>query len=163
MDSNNVIEGNTVWYVKLDNLFNNVEDDFVCGSPQGKEQNGLRPVFVVTTTDYNQSSGTPIVLCCSTIEKKSSNKYSFPIFWEGQEKETYVNISQIRTLDSSRFIKYSGKVCDEYTVTNIYNKFMLFMFKTPYNVKNIINFGKVPKEIDGFKVVVRNKKNIISN
>ena len=66
---------------------------------KGHEQSGDRPFFVISSTEYNIKSKTPIGFFASTSDKKTKNKYSLEIDNKGS-----VNISQIRTLSEERFI-----------------------------------------------------------
>jgi mRNA-degrading endonuclease toxin of MazEF toxin-antitoxin module len=67
---------------------------------KGHEQYGNRPFFVISSTEYNKNSKTPIGFFASTSEKKAQNKYSLDI-----DKKGSINISQIRTLSQERFKK----------------------------------------------------------
>jgi len=69
-------------------------------NPVGHEQGKKRPFFVISPYDYNIKSSTPIGFIMSTSEKKSKNNYSMPL------GNSFVNVSQIRTLDISRFGKF---------------------------------------------------------
>jgi len=66
---------------------------------KGHEQYGDRPFFVISSTEYNKKSKTPIGFFASKSPKKAKNKYSLEI------DHGSINISQIRTLSEERFIK----------------------------------------------------------
>ena len=82
---------------------------------EGHEQYGDRPFFVISSTEYNKKSKTPIGFFASTSEKKAQNKYSLNIDDKGS-----VNISQIRTLSQKRF----KKCIDEIYSTNLEAKIL---------------------------------------
>lgn len=79
----------SVWLVELEE------------KPRGYEQGGKRPFFVISSSEYNKNSKTPMGFICSTSSK---NRFTEKIFFGNCRQDSYVNISQIRTLDSSRFI-----------------------------------------------------------
>jgi mRNA-degrading endonuclease toxin of MazEF toxin-antitoxin module len=87
-----IIEQFSVWLVRLEK------------KPVGHEQGGDRPFLVISTTSYNQHSKTPIGFFLSTSEKKAKNNYSMRIEKMSDELSS-VNLSQIRTLDISRFVR----------------------------------------------------------
>lgn len=106
-----LIKQNEVWMVGLG------EDNIV-----GHEQKGNRPFYVVSDTKYNEVSQTPVGFFTSTSEKKKTSKYVCEIV-VGTDKH-YVNISQIRTLCTSRFKRhmYNGTNEDLQTLLNTYDK-----------------------------------------
>ncbi len=122
---------------------------------KGHEQYGNRPFFVISSTEYNKNSKTPIGFFASTSEKKAQNKYSLDIDNRGA-----INVSQIRTLSQKRFkecIKevYSSdleaKILSTFINQIIYNgKFEDSDFIESFNRKNTVvkfenlknNFGK---------------------
>lgn len=93
------IKQNEVWLVELG------EDNIV-----GHEQKGNRPFYVISSSKYNDVSQTPVGFFTSTSEKKKTSKYVVEVDVGGGHKQ-YVNISQIRTLCTSRFKKlmYVGR------------------------------------------------------
>jgi mRNA-degrading endonuclease toxin of MazEF toxin-antitoxin module len=72
----------------------------------GHEQRGTRPFYVISDTDYNNASRTPIGFFLSTSEHKKLNRYTVDVNMQGT-LET-VNTSQIRTISSERFMTYMG-------------------------------------------------------
>ena len=77
----------------------------------GHEQRGKRPFFVLSSNHYNNHSRTPIGFTVSSSESKSRSSFAIKIELDRTMSEhSHVNISQIRTLDKSRFKRYIGKV-----------------------------------------------------
>ena len=81
----------SIWLVRLEQ------------NPIGHEQGGNRPFFVISGSEYNRNSGTPIGFLLSTSVKKSKNRFSV-----AASETSHINVSQIRTLDISRFIREMG-------------------------------------------------------
>ena len=109
------IQQYSIWMVKL--------GDEKCA--KGSEQFGDRPFYVISSTQYNEKSKTPIGFFMSSSDKKSKNKYSLEI-----DDKSSLNISQIRTLCQSRFTscikktystKLEGKILSTFINQIIYN------------------------------------------
>lgn len=109
---NKTIKQNEVWLVELG------EDNIV-----GHEQKGNRPFYVISSSHYNDISQTPVGFFTSMSEKKKTSKYVIEIDVGGGNKQ-YVNISQIRTLCTSRFKKlmYTGKPEDLKNILDLYDR-----------------------------------------
>ena len=73
----------------------------------GHEQGGRRPVLIISKTEWNDKSKTPICVICTTSVKKGKNRYTVDLRRENSDKDkhTYANGSQLYTLDSGRFIR----------------------------------------------------------
>lgn len=104
MENIKTIEKFSIWLVKLED------------NPIGHEQGGKRPFFVISDTVYNENSGTPIGFIMSTSEKKSKNRFAIQV-----DNISHVNVSQIRTLDSSRFLSFKKNVDKEKSLEIIEN------------------------------------------
>ena len=156
-EEDSIIKQYSVWYVNLDCVHkNNYENMFMESNPIGHEQHGKRPVVVISPTQYNKQSGTPIVLCCSTSIKKSQNNFTSTIKWNEEHENTWVNHTQIRTLDKSRFYNYAGLLNDNKIINKLKDKLRKFLFQDEIPIDNLSkNF---PPEINGFKLVVRKNK-----
>ena len=89
------IKQNSIWMVKMG------YDGIV-----GHEQKGNRPFYVISNDNYNKNSGTPIGYFLSTSKKKKANRFTYDVDMDGV-MET-VNISQIRTISSDRFLRHMG-------------------------------------------------------
>jgi len=81
---------------------------------QGREQAGFRPVLVITHDLFNQRSGTIIGLAITS----KNQKVGFPLTLELPSatlpRQSWVKISQVRTLDVSRMGKRLGRVPPEF-------------------------------------------------
>ncbi len=86
---------------------------------KGHEQYGNRPFYVISATEYNIKSETPIGFFVSTSEKKSQNKFTLEL-----EDKGSANISQIRTLDKSRFKKCIDQIQSNELETEVLSKFI---------------------------------------
>lgn len=79
----------------------------------GKEQQGTRPVVVVSIESFNNNSDSAIAFAITS--KKPKVKY--PLVWELPSdllpKPSWVKITQIRTLSTKRLGKYLAKVEEE--------------------------------------------------
>jgi len=90
MNSIKLIEQGDIWEIQLEK------------NPCGSEQGGKRPFIVISSSEYNKKSKTPIGFIMSTSKKKSGNQYTIPV--EGMPDEfSHINVSQIRTVSEDRF------------------------------------------------------------
>lgn len=85
-----IIDQFSIWSVQLED------------NPVGHEQGGNRPFFVISSRAYNINSQTPIGFIMSSSNNKSKNNYTI-VIPEMENKVSHINITQIRTLDISRF------------------------------------------------------------
>ncbi|RPJ60537.1 MAG: type II toxin-antitoxin system PemK/MazF family toxin [Dehalococcoidia bacterium] len=76
---------------------------------RGSEQAGERPAMIIQNDTGNLYSPTTIVAACSTAPNKSY-PFMFAITAKesGLEKDSFVNLAQIVTIDKSRLIKKIG-------------------------------------------------------
>ena len=74
----------------------------------GHEQSGLRPILVLSHEVFNKKSGTVIAVAITS----QSQKAGFPLTLKLEEtklpKQSWVKISQIRTLSTKRLKKKLG-------------------------------------------------------
>jgi mRNA interferase MazF len=79
----------------------------------GREQAGRRPVVVVSHHVFNERSGTVIAMAITSQEQRAG----FPLTLELQKKKlpkrSWVKISQIRTLSTTRLEKKIGRISEE--------------------------------------------------
>lgn len=80
----------------------------------GREQAGFRPVLVITHDMFNDRSGTVISLAITSAPQKAGFPLTLEIPSGTLPKQSWVKISQIRTLDVSRVGKKLGKVSPEF-------------------------------------------------
>lgn len=79
----------------------------------GREQAGRRPVVVISHHVFNERSGTVIAMAITSQEQRAG----FPLTLELQKvklpKRSWVKISQIRTLSTTRLEKKIGRISEE--------------------------------------------------
>jgi len=80
---------------------------------RGREQSGLRPVLILSHDVFNQRSGTVIAVAITSQPQRAG----FPLTLEIQSaklpKQSWVKISQIRTLATERIGKKLGHIAPE--------------------------------------------------
>jgi len=72
------------------------------GAARGHEQSGRRPVLVVSRDVFNRNSGTVIALALTSQEPSAGFPLTIELQAEGLPKRSWVKISQIRTLSTTR-------------------------------------------------------------
>ena len=79
------------------------------------EQKGIRPVMIIQNNIGNKFSPTLIVAPISSqvLKTKLPTHVNLDHDYIGLEKESFVMLEQIRTLDKSKCLKYIGKVSEE--------------------------------------------------
>lgn len=79
---------------------------------QGSEQGGRRPVIVISDNVFNNRSGTVIAMAVTSQPQRAG----FPLTMQLQSvklpKTSWVKISQVRTLSTTRLEKKIGTVSD---------------------------------------------------
>lgn len=77
---------------------------------RGHEQSGRRPVLVVSHDVFNERSGTAIVLAVTSRPGRAG----YPLVWRvplpDLPRESWVKVSQVRTLSTERLGKELGRV-----------------------------------------------------
>ena len=80
---------------------------------RGHEQAGRRPVLVISQDVFNERSGTVIALALTSKPQRAG----FPLTWKlqtgGVAGESWVKISQIRTLATERLGRRIGRMSPE--------------------------------------------------
>ena len=74
---------------------------------KGREQSGLRPVLVLSQDVFNDHSGTVIAVAITSQHPKAGFPLTFELTDSRLPKQSWVKISQIRTLSIERL---SGKI-----------------------------------------------------
>jgi mRNA interferase MazF len=74
---------------------------------QGAEQQGHRPVIVVSENIFNEKSGTVIAMAITSQEPKAGFPLTLELSSKKLPKQSWVKISQIRTLSVKRL---GGKI-----------------------------------------------------
>ena len=72
---------------------------------KGREQTGFRPVLIISDNIFNERSGTVIAFAITSKEPKVGFPLVFEIIDSNLPKRSWVKISQIRTLSTSRLSK----------------------------------------------------------
>lgn len=79
----------------------------------GREQGGVRPVLVISHDPANRRSGTAIALAITSQEQRAGYPLSHRLRSGGLPKESWVKMTQIRTLSAERLRDRIGTVADE--------------------------------------------------
>lgn len=72
---------------------------------RGKEQAGLRPVLIISQDVFNDRSGTVIAVALTSQPQRAGFPLSLKLESSGLPKQSWVKISQIRTLAVERIGK----------------------------------------------------------
>ena len=83
------------------------------GAPRGHEQGGERPVLVISHDVFNERSQTAIVLAITSGPQRAGFPLTMPIESVPLPKPSWVKISQVRTLATSRLRRRLGRLSDE--------------------------------------------------
>ncbi len=80
---------------------------------QGNEQAGRRPVVIISHDIFNERSGTVIALAITSQPQRAGFPLTLEITSEDLPKQSWVKISQIRTLSVQRLGSQIGKISPE--------------------------------------------------
>ncbi len=80
---------------------------------KGHEQAGLRPVLILSHELFNDRSGTVIALALTSQPPRAGVPLTLPLTSPRLPKDTWVRISQIRTLSTERLGRKLGAVSPE--------------------------------------------------
>ena len=80
---------------------------------RGHEQAGVRPVVIISHDVFNNKSGTVIAMAITSQPQKAGFPLTFELKSGGQPKQSWVKISQVRTISTSRLDKKIGQVDPE--------------------------------------------------
>ena len=72
---------------------------------RGNEQSGLRPVLIVSADVFNARSGTVIAVAITSQPQRAGFPLTLELTSPGLPKQSWVKISQIRTLSLERIGK----------------------------------------------------------
>jgi mRNA interferase MazF len=75
---------------------------------RGNEQAGHRPVLIISEDIFNERSGTVIALAITSQPQKAGFPLTFHLGKKNLPKESWVKISQIRTLSIERLSNKIG-------------------------------------------------------
>jgi mRNA interferase MazF len=80
---------------------------------RGHEQSGLRPVLILSHDVFNERSGTVIAVAITSQAQQAGFPLSFLLQSARLPKDSWVKISQIRTLSVERLGKKLSRVSPE--------------------------------------------------
>ena len=80
---------------------------------RGHEQAGLRPVLILSHDVFNARSGTVIAVAISSQPQRAGFPLTLELETGDLPKQSWVKISQIRTLSAERIGKLIGRVSQE--------------------------------------------------
>ncbi|MDD5450374.1 MAG: type II toxin-antitoxin system PemK/MazF family toxin [Desulfovibrionales bacterium] len=80
---------------------------------KGHEQSGQRPVLVLSQDVFNDRSGVVIAVALTSQPPKAGFPLTLPLSSRALPKQSWVKISQIRTLSQERLGKRIAKVSPE--------------------------------------------------
>jgi len=80
---------------------------------RGHEQAGLRPVLIVSHDIFNERSGTVIAMAITSQSQRAGFPLTLELKTGNLPKQSWVKISQIRTLSLERIGKVMGKISHE--------------------------------------------------
>lgn len=80
---------------------------------RGHEQQGRRPVLVVSHDVFNQRSGTVVAMALTSREPRAGFPLTLEVTSVGLPRRSWVKISQIRTLSTERIGRRLGRLSPE--------------------------------------------------
>lgn len=80
---------------------------------RGHEQSGLRPVLILSHDIFNDRSGTVIAVAITSQPQKAGFPLTLQLKSKGFPKQSWVKISQIRTLSLERIGRLIGNASAE--------------------------------------------------
>jgi mRNA interferase MazF len=80
---------------------------------RGNEQQGLRPVLILSHEIFNERSGTVIAVALTSQKPKAGFPLTLELENKKLPKQSWVKISQIRTLSTERLGKKLGSASEE--------------------------------------------------
>ena len=80
---------------------------------RGHEQSGKRPVLVLSHDVFNDRSGTVIAVALTTQAQKAGFPLTMELVARGLPKQSWIKISQIRTLSIERLGKRLARATPE--------------------------------------------------
>lgn len=80
---------------------------------RGHEQAGMRPVLILSQDVFNENSGTVIAMALTSQPQRAGFPLTLELKTEKLPKQSWLKISQIRTLSVDRIGKKLGRVSPE--------------------------------------------------
>ncbi len=88
------------------------ELDLKLGTDRGNEQQGTRPVLIISHDVFNERSGTVLAMAITSQPQRAGFPLTLPLGKLGS-KEAWLKISQARVLSTQRLGRKLGKVTAE--------------------------------------------------
>jgi mRNA interferase MazF len=82
-------------------------------STRGRKQSGLRPVLIISHDVFNERSGTVIAVALTSQQQKAGFPLTLKLKSKNLPKQSWVKISQIRTLSVERIGTLIAKASTE--------------------------------------------------
>lgn len=80
---------------------------------RGREQSGRRPVLILSQDIFNERSGTVIAIALTSQPQRAGFPLTMELHSPGLPKQSWIKMSQIRTLSVERIGRRIGKVPPE--------------------------------------------------
>ena len=80
---------------------------------KGHEQAGVRPVVIISHDVFNNKSGTVIAMAITSQPPRAGFPLTYELKSGGLPKKSWVKISQVRTISTSRLDNKVGQVDSE--------------------------------------------------
>lgn len=80
---------------------------------RGHEQAGLRPVLIVSHDVFNERSGTVIAVAIASQSQRAGFPLTLELKTGNLPRQSWIKISQIRTLSTERIGKLLGRVSED--------------------------------------------------
>lgn len=80
---------------------------------RGHEQAGLRPVLILSHDVFNERSGTVIAVAITSQPQRAGFPLTLELRTGNLPKQSWIKISQIRTLSAEKIGKLLGRVSEE--------------------------------------------------
>ena len=80
---------------------------------RGREQSGLRPVLILSQDVFNERSGTVIAVAITSQPQRAGFPLTLELKRGNLPRQSWVKISQIRTLSTERIGKLIGRPSQE--------------------------------------------------
>jgi mRNA interferase MazF len=80
---------------------------------RGHEQAGRRPAVILSNDIFNERSGTVLAMALTSVPQRAGFPLTLALEKKGLPKQSWVKISQIRTLSIDRIGRKLGRVSPE--------------------------------------------------
>ncbi|MCX6563106.1 MAG: type II toxin-antitoxin system PemK/MazF family toxin, partial [Candidatus Aminicenantes bacterium] len=77
---------------------------------RGREQGGHRPVLIISHDVFNEHSGTAVVMALTSRPQRAGFPLTLKLDEAGLPKESWLKISQVRTLSVERIGERIGRM-----------------------------------------------------